>query len=107
MTSESNARSRSAPENCPCSAPLRRWNWASTFAISTRCICGTFHRRLQITHNRYFFKAKERMISGSVARPRFDLANRELIEAHLHSVWMQLVGLGLKNSVADVLDLDR
>jgi hypothetical protein len=47
------------------------------------------------------------MISGSVARPRFDLANRELIEAHLHSVWMQLVGLGLKNSVADVLDLDR
>src|SRR5271166_5670677 len=59
------------------------------------------------THDRYFFKAKERMISGSVARPRFDLANRELIEAHLHSVWMQLVGLGLKNSVADVLDLDR
>jgi superfamily II DNA/RNA helicase len=59
------------------------------------------------THDRYFFLAKEKMIAGSVARPRFDLANKELLEAHLHSVWMQLVGVGLKNSVADVLDLDR
>lgn len=57
-------------------------------------------------HDQYFFAARRRMIHGSVARPRFDLVNQELIEAHLHSVWMQHVGIGLKESVADVLDTD-
>jgi hypothetical protein len=47
------------------------------------------------------------MIHGSVARPRFDLGNQELIEAHLHSVWMQDSGIGLKESVADVVDANR
>jgi hypothetical protein len=58
-------------------------------------------------HDQYFFGARRRMIHGSVARPRFDLGNQELIEAHLHSVWMQHIGIGLKESVADVVDTDR
>jgi hypothetical protein len=58
-------------------------------------------------HDQYFFAARSRMIHGSVARPRFDLGNQELIEAHLHSVWMQHVGIGLKESVADVVDIDQ
>ncbi len=58
-------------------------------------------------HDQYFFAARSRMIHGSVARPRFDLGNQELIEAHLHSVWMQHAGVGLKESVADVIDIDQ
>ena len=58
-------------------------------------------------HDQYFFAARPRMIHGSVARPRFDLGNQELIEAHLHSVWMQHVGIGLKDSVADVVDTEQ
>ncbi len=58
-------------------------------------------------HDQYFFAARPRMIYGAVARPRFDLGNQELIEAHLHSVWMQHVGIGLKDSVADVVDTEQ
>ena len=58
-------------------------------------------------HDQYFFAARPRMIHGWVARPRFDLGNQELIEAHLHSVWMQHVGIGLKDSVADVVDTEQ
>jgi hypothetical protein len=57
-------------------------------------------------HDQYFFGARSRMIHGAVARPRFDLGNQELIEAHLHSTWMQLVGFGLGESVSDVLDME-
>ena len=59
------------------------------------------------SHDQYFFARKERMISGSVVRPRFDLANEELLRAHLHSVWMQGVGISLGRSMVDVLDHDR
>ena len=58
-------------------------------------------------HDHYFFRHKERMIAGAVAPPRIDLANKELIEAHLHSVWLAIVGLSLKSQMVDVLDLDR
>jgi hypothetical protein len=60
------------------------------------------------SHDQYFFHPDRRirMIAGAVVRPRFDLGNQELIEAHLHSVWMQLVGIGLGKSVADVVDPD-
>lgn len=58
-------------------------------------------------HDHYFFRHKTRMIAGAVAPPRIDLANKELIEAHLHSVWLSIIGLGLKSSIADVLDLDQ
>jgi hypothetical protein len=30
-----------------------------------------------------------------------------LIEAHLHSVWMQHIGIGLKQSMIDVIDIEQ
>ncbi len=57
-------------------------------------------------HDQYFFNQSSRMVHGAVERPRFDLGNEELIEAHLHSVWMQHVGIGLKQSMAEVLDIE-
>ena len=47
------------------------------------------------------------MIAGAVAPPRIDLLNKELIEAHLHSVWLGRTGLDLQQSIADVLDTER
>src|SRR5262249_22862611 len=58
-------------------------------------------------HDQYFFSARSKMIHGAVARPRFDLGNQELIEAHLHSVWMQHIGIGLQESVSDVVDMEH
>lgn len=57
-------------------------------------------------HDEHFFRRKSQMIAGAVAPARMDLANRELVAAHLHSVWLALVGLPLKQSMADVLDLE-
>ncbi len=58
-------------------------------------------------HDQYFLRRKDRMIAGAVAPARLDLSNRELVEAHLHSVWLAEVGLSLGVSVADLLDLDE
>jgi len=57
-------------------------------------------------HDEHFFRQKERMIAGAVAPSRMDLANKELVEAHLHSVWLTIVGIPLGRSMADLLDLE-
>ncbi len=57
-------------------------------------------------HDSYFFRRKQRMIAGAVAPARMELANRELVAAHLHSVWLSNVGMPLQQSIADLLDLD-
>ncbi len=57
-------------------------------------------------HDQHYFRQRSAMITGSVAPARMDLRNRELIEAHLHSVWLSMVGLNLHNSIGAVLDLD-
>jgi ATP-dependent helicase YprA (DUF1998 family) len=58
-------------------------------------------------HDQHFFREKERMIAGSVAPPRMDLANRDLVEAHLHAVWLANVSMPLGQSIADLLDTDQ
>jgi hypothetical protein len=57
-------------------------------------------------HDQYFFRQKTRMIAGSVAPPRMDLGSKDLVEAHLHSVWLAMIGLNLKKSMVDLLDLN-
>jgi hypothetical protein len=56
-------------------------------------------------HDHHFFRDRQQMIAGAVAPPRLDLANKDLVEAHLRSVWMSFVGMALKSSIAEVLDL--
>jgi len=56
-------------------------------------------------HDEHFFRHKEQMIAGAVAPARMDLANQELVEAHLHSVWLAKVGLSLGRSMDETLDL--
>jgi hypothetical protein len=38
-------------------------------------------------HDQYYFRRPERMVAGSVAPPRLDLANEDLIRSHVHAVW--------------------
>ncbi len=57
-------------------------------------------------HDQYFFHKSRDMIAGVVSPPRIDLANKELIEAHLNSTWLSILTPDLgKGSVSDVLDL--
>ena len=57
-------------------------------------------------HDQYFFKRPERMVSGSVTPPRIDLANEELVRAHIHAVFLAEAGPVLGHTPADILQLD-
>lgn len=57
-------------------------------------------------HDEHFFRHKAKMIAGQVAPARMDLCQKELVEAHLHSVWLAEVRLDLQKSIVDLLDLD-
>ena len=57
-------------------------------------------------HDQYFFKRPERMVSGSVTPPRIDLANEELVKAHIHSVYLAEACPVLGHTPADILQLE-
>jgi ATP-dependent helicase YprA (DUF1998 family) len=56
-------------------------------------------------HDQYFFRRPHRMVSGQVAPPRLDLANEDLIRAHVHAVWLAETGMSLRRSLKDIVDL--
>ncbi|MBU1208362.1 MAG: DUF1998 domain-containing protein, partial [Proteobacteria bacterium] len=57
-------------------------------------------------HDQYFFKRPEQMVAGVVTPPRLELANEDLIKAHVHAVWLGATGQSLGISLRDILDLD-
>jgi len=65
--------------------------------IATYCSVGS-------GHDQYFFRRREQMVAGSVAPPRLDLGNEDLIRAHVHAVWLSETGLRLGNSLTEALD---
>ena len=56
-------------------------------------------------HDQYYFRAPEEMVSGIVRPPALDLANRDLVEPHLHAVWLAESGKALEGEIPHVLDL--
>jgi ATP-dependent helicase YprA (DUF1998 family)/very-short-patch-repair endonuclease len=57
-------------------------------------------------HDQYFFRRSERMVSGQVAPPQLDLANEDLVRAHVHSIWLAETGVNLGSSLTQVLETD-
>ena len=56
-------------------------------------------------HDQYFFRHPELMVAGAVSPPRLDLANEDLVRAHVHAVWLSQTGASLEKSVSEILDL--
>jgi len=54
-------------------------------------------------HDQYYFRRPERMVAGSVAAPRVDLHNQDLIRSHVHAIWLSVAELSLGKTLADVL----
>jgi len=48
-------------------------------------------------HDQYFFRFPEKMISGVISTPRFRLDNSYLIRTHIHSLVLEIMGLGLQD----------
>jgi len=67
--------------------------------VLTYCAAGS-------PHDQYFFKRPELMVSGFVSTPRIDLANEDLLRAHVHAIWLAEVGLDLKSNLGDILDVN-
>ena len=58
------------------------------------------------SHDQYFFRRPHQMVSGSVTPPRLDLANEELVRAHVNSIWLAETGCHLGQSLPEILDVE-
>ena len=66
--------------------------------VFTYCTAGN-------AHDQYFFRRQERMVSGAVTPPKLDLANEDLVRAHVHAIWLGATGANLRNSLSEILDI--
>lgn len=57
------------------------------------------------SHDQWFFRRPQQMVAGAVSPPRLDLANEELIRAHVQAVWLAETGADLKRSLCDILEV--
>lgn len=45
------------------------------------------------------------MVRGVIRPPAIELANRDLIEAHLNAVWLTEAGIELPSAIPNILEL--
>ena len=57
-------------------------------------------------HDQWFFNHATEMVHGIVRAPTLELANRDLIESHLHAIWLAELRCELETSIAPLLDLE-
>lgn len=57
-------------------------------------------------HDQWFFHHANEMVHGVVKAPTLDLRNRDLIDSHMHAIWMACVNHRIETSIAPLLDLD-
>ncbi len=58
-------------------------------------------------HDQWFFHNADKMVYGIVKPPTLDLANRDLVESHLHAVWLACCEVEPENSIAPLVDLEK
>lgn len=67
--------------------------------VFTYCTTGS-------AHDQYYFARQDRMVAGVVEPPRLDLANEDLVRAHVHAVWLSETGVDLGRSLREVLVIE-
>ncbi|WP_337973995.1 DEAD/DEAH box helicase [Cellulomonas sp. NTE-D12] len=55
-------------------------------------------------HDTYYFRHSREMVAGSVAAPRLDLTNEDLIRSHVHAIWLAETGQSLRSRITDIVD---
>jgi superfamily II DNA/RNA helicase/very-short-patch-repair endonuclease len=60
----------------------------------------------QSPHDQYYFRDPVRMVHGQVNAPTLDLANQELVQSHMHAIWLAETGKKLDNSIRGLLDMN-
>ena len=54
-------------------------------------------------HDRYYFQNPGAMVAGQVNAPKIDLLNRDLVQAHVHAVWLAEAQMNLGTTLAELL----
>lgn len=57
-------------------------------------------------HDQFYFRHPERMVYGAVTPPRLEVANEDLVRAHVQAIWLSETGIDLKKSLKDILDVE-
>ncbi len=57
------------------------------------------------SHDQYYFRRSQLMVSGVVQAPRLDLTNEDLAIAHLQAIWLAETDLLLGQAVPEVIDI--
>jgi superfamily II DNA/RNA helicase len=57
------------------------------------------------SHDQHFFRNPAEMVAGSVLAPRIDLANEDLVRAHVHAILVSEAQLDLGDSMSKILDV--
>jgi len=60
----------------------------------------------QSPHDQYFFRDPKGMVHGEVRPPLLELANRDLIESHLHATWLACTEEPLSPAISELLILN-
>ncbi|MGQ0464797.1 MAG: DEAD/DEAH box helicase [Sporichthyaceae bacterium] len=55
-------------------------------------------------HDQYYFRHSRDMVAGSVAAPRLDLANEDLVRSHVHAIWLAETDQALPASITSLVD---
>lgn len=58
-------------------------------------------------HDQYYFSKRTAMVSGIVKPPALELSNRDLVESHLHAVWLSEYRKELQSEIPKILDLGQ
>ncbi|RAS59232.1 ATP-dependent helicase YprA (DUF1998 family) [Lentzea atacamensis] len=66
--------------------------------VTTYCATGN-------SHDQYYFRRSDRMVSGIITRPRLDLTNEDLVRSHVHAIWLAESGLKLGRAIPDIIDI--
>jgi superfamily II DNA/RNA helicase len=59
----------------------------------------------QSPHDQYFFRQPRAMVHGEVRAPLLDLANRDLVESHMHAIWLACTEEPLNSAISELLVL--
>ncbi|MEU9791921.1 protein kinase [Streptomyces sparsogenes] len=66
--------------------------------VTTYCATGN-------SHDQYYFRRSQDMVSGQVAPPRLDLANEDLVRSHVQGIWLAETGMKLGTAIPEVVDV--
>ena len=57
-------------------------------------------------HDSFYFRRSDEMVAGTVAAPRLDLSNEDLVRSHVHSIWLAETDAALGSTMADLLTVE-